>query len=61
VSDQTESSPARVAFDLVQLCIEREGPGSFPTRQEVLDLYDECYYAASGQRGLKSRHESRGR
>lgn len=58
MADQNESSPARVAFNLLQLCMDQESVGNFTERGKILDLYDECYYAASGQRGAKSRRSA---
>ena len=48
--NRDSGSPERVAMDLVALCIQREGVGSFNTRKDVLDLFRECLEASQGKR-----------
>lgn len=47
-------SPERVAFDLLKMVFVHEGRQK-QTRDQILDLYAECIYAARGLRDRPKR------
>jgi hypothetical protein len=48
IPDTSNGSVQRVALDLAQICMHREGGSKFTSRAEVLKLYYDCHRAAQG-------------
>lgn len=56
MADQTvrvlgdSGSPERVAFDLMEKIMFKDKNGSYITKQEIIDLYVDCLWAARQNR-----------